>query len=124
MRTALGRVRGLGSAKEGTHHWWMQRLTAIALIPLTLWFAISLIWLTGAEHADVVAWLGAPIPGALMLLLIGAGFYHLKLGVQVVVEDYVHAEALKVACLIVNSFGCIVLALASALAVLSVMLGG
>ena len=92
LRTPLGRVRGLGSAKEGTAHWWAQRLTAIALVPLVLWFAVSLIVLAGADHATVAAWLRDPVAAVLMLLLILAGFHHAQLGMQVVIEDYVHSE--------------------------------
>ena len=124
LRTPIGRARGLGSAKEGTHHWWHQRLTAIALIPLSIWFAISLVWLAGASYADAVAWFSAPVPAALMLLLIAFGLYHLKLGMQVVIEDYVTTEWMKLTGVIVVSFWCIALGLACAMAVLSLWLGG
>ena len=87
LRTPLSEVRGLGSAKEGTHHWWHQRLTALALIPLGIWFVISLIVFTGASHAEVAAWMGHPVNAGLLLLLIATTFYHLKLGLQVVIED-------------------------------------
>jgi succinate dehydrogenase / fumarate reductase membrane anchor subunit len=121
LRTPLGEVRGLGSAKEGTHHWWHQRLTAIALIPLGIWFVISLIVFTGASHAEVAGWMAKPLNAGLLLLLIGATFYHLKLGVQVVIEDYVSTEWQKLTAIIVVTFGCIALALASAIAVILVM---
>ena len=123
LRTPLGEVRGLGSAKEGTHHWWHQRLTAIALIPLCVWFVISLIVFTGAGHAEVTAWMARPVTTGLLLLLIGATFYHLKLGLQVVIEDYVHTEWRKITALIAMAFGCIALGLASAIAVILVMVG-
>ena len=123
MRTPLGRVRGLGSAKTGVHHWWHQRLTALALIPLCLLFAVLLIWLAGEPHAVVAAWLGSPVTGALMLVMIVAGLYHLKLGMQVVIEDYVHTEWLKLASIVVVTFGCVLLGLACVLAVLSLMFG-
>ena len=123
MRTSLGRVRGLGSAKEGTRHWWHQRLTAIALIPLSLWFAISLIWMVGDPYEEVTAWLAAPIPGTLMILMVGAGIYHLKLGMQVVIEDYVHTEWLKISGLVIVTFWSIVLGLGCIIAVLSLMFG-
>src|SRR5690606_5979046 len=83
LRTPLGRVRGLGSAKEGSHHWWMQRVTAVALVPLTLWFVASLLCLAGADHAPAADWLASPLTAVLMLLLIVATFHHLQLGVQV-----------------------------------------
>ena len=123
LRTPIGRVRGLGSAKEGTHHWWHQRLTAIALIPLCIWFAISLVWLSGASYQEAAAWLGEPVPAALMLLLIAFGLYHLKLGMQVVIEDYVATEWMKLAGIIIVSFWCIALGLASAMAVIDLWLG-
>ncbi len=123
LRTPIGRARGLGSAKEGTHHWWHERLTAIALIPLCIWFAISLVWLAGASYAEVVAWLAEPVPAAMMLLLIGFGLYHLKLGMQVVIEDYVSTEWMKLAGIIVVSFWCLALGLACVMAVLHIWLG-
>ena len=95
MRTELGRVRGLGSAKDGAHHWWMQRLTAIALIPLTLWFVVSITGLAGAGHAETAAWLASPFVAITMILLVTATLYHAALGVQVVVEDYIHHEGWK-----------------------------
>ena len=90
LRTPLARARGLGSAKSGTHHWWMQRLTAVALVPLSLWFVASLINMATANHATVVAWLNSPVAAVLLCALIVAIFYHGQLGLQVVVEDYVH----------------------------------
>ena len=83
-RSALGRVRGLGSAKEGVGHWWAQRLTALALVPLTIWFAASVAALTGASHPEMVAWAGSPLVAGLLILLIVATFYHNYLGLQVV----------------------------------------
>jgi succinate dehydrogenase / fumarate reductase membrane anchor subunit len=120
MRTPISRVRGLGSAKEGTHHWWMQRITAIALIPLGIWFVVSLIYLAGADHAVVSAWLANPLTAVLMLLLIIAVFHHLHLGVQVVIEDYIHGEAAKMACLIGLKLASFALGTAAAFAVLKV----
>lgn len=124
LRTPLGRVRGLGSAKEGTAHWWAQRLTAIALVPLVLWFAVSLIILTGADHEAVAAWLGNPAPAVLLLLLILAGFHHAQLGMQVVIEDYVHAEWLKLTLLTTVTFAAIALGVGAAFSVLKLALGG
>lgn len=91
LRSSLGRVKGLGSAKEGVHHWRHQRLTAIALVPLALWFAISLLCKFNADHATVVAWIAAPHVTVLLLALSIGLFWHLKLGLQVVIEDYVHS---------------------------------
>ena len=124
LRTPLGRVSGLGSAKDGTHHWWMQRLTAIALIPLVVWFVASLLSLIGAERAMLVEWLSNPLAAILMVLFLATGFYHMKLGMQVVIEDYIHTEWRKVAMLVFNAFACIFLGVASILAVLKLSFGG
>jgi succinate dehydrogenase / fumarate reductase membrane anchor subunit len=110
-RSPLGRARGLGSARAGSKHWWAQRLTAIALVPLTLWFIWSMLHLTGASQADVAAWLSSPVRLALMLALIAATFHHLQLGMQVVIEDYVHQEGTKLALILAMKGLCIVLAL-------------
>ncbi|HSS64718.1 MAG TPA: succinate dehydrogenase, hydrophobic membrane anchor protein [Gammaproteobacteria bacterium] len=123
FRTPLNQVRGLGSAKEGTHHWWLQRLTAVALVPLSIWFVASLISMSDADYASVVTWLRSPLVTVLMLCLIWALFHHAQLGVQVVLEDYVHAEWLKIASIVVLKFASVVLGLASAIAVLKVSLG-
>lgn len=123
LRTPLGHVRGLGSAKDGTGHFWLQRLTAIALVPLSVWFAYAALGLVGVGHGGVVAWLQQPVPAILMLLLIATGFYHLKLGVQVIIEDYVHGEAFKLASQISVTLGCVALGVAGAFAVLKISLG-
>ena len=124
FRSPLGKVRGLGAAKDGVHHWWLQRLTAIALVPLVFWFAASVISLAGAGHKEVAQWLANPLAALLMLLLVIAGIWHLKLGLQVVIEDYVHANGLKVACLMVNTFACILVASGSVLAIVKLSFGG
>ena len=124
METPLGRVRGLGSAKSGTEHWWHQRLTALALIPLTGWFAVSLIVIASGGYHQAVDWIRNPIVAGLLVLMLSAGYYHLKLGMQVIIEDYVHAEWLKLTALIVVTFWCIALALASIMAVVWIWLGG
>ncbi len=124
LRTPLNQARGLGSAKEGTQHWWHQRLTAIALLPLAVWFIVSLITLADATYEDVIDWLSSPIVAGLMFLWIFAVFYHLKLGLQVVIEDYVHTEWRKITSLILVTFATIALGLACALAVLWVWLAG
>lgn len=118
LRTPLARARGTGSAKEGVHHWWTQRVTALALLPLVLWFVVSLVSVAGAGHAEFVAWAGSPLNTALLILLLISVFYHAMLGLQVVIEDYVHAEGLKHAALLTVNFGLILLA---AIAILSVL---
>ncbi len=124
FRTPLGRVRGLGSAKDGTAHWWAQRLTALALVPLTLWFVVGLVSLIGADHAAVRGWLGAPAPAALMILFVGVAFHHAQLGLQVVIEDYVHADGVKLAAIIAVKFAAAALALVAVLALLKIAFGG
>ncbi len=124
LRTPLGRVRGLGSAKEGVAHWWGQRLTAIALVPLAIWFVVSIAALAGADHGAVVAWLRAPVSAILMVLLIAVSFHHLQLGLQVVLEDYVQTEGLRLAAIIGVKFAAAAFALAAVFAVLKVAFGG
>ncbi|MQA65576.1 MAG: succinate dehydrogenase, hydrophobic membrane anchor protein [Alphaproteobacteria bacterium] len=123
FRTRLGRVRGLGSAKEGTAHWWGQRLSSLALVPLVLWFAISLVALAGAPHAVVVAWIRGTVTTVLLVVLIAAVFYHLALGLQVVVEDYVHTEWRKLAVVIAIKFASGLAALIGIFAVLRIAFG-
>src|SRR2546428_6351403 len=101
MRSPLGRAIGLGSAKEGVEHWWRQRITALALVPLTLWLVIAVIGLVGAEHAVFVAWVRSPIPAVLLVLLLVATFYHTALGLQVVIQDYIHRGAIRLAAVLV-----------------------
>lgn len=124
FRTPLNQVRGLGSAREGTHHWWLQRLTAVALIPLSLWFVASLITIANTDYVAVVEWMRSPIVTVLLLCLIWVLFHHAQLGVQVVLEDYVHSEWLKVASIVALKFAVVVLGLLSAIAVLKVSFGG
>jgi succinate dehydrogenase / fumarate reductase membrane anchor subunit len=123
MQTPLARARGLGSAKEGVHHWWAQRLTAIALVPLSLWFIYSLVAITGAEYAVVIAWLGQPINAVLMLLFLFSLYYHAMLGVQVVIEDYIDSEGQKIACLILVKFLVFLAGISAAISVLKIYLG-
>ena len=120
----LARARGLGSAKHGVQHWWAQRVSAVALVPLTLWFVYAVVHLTGADQKVVLAWLHKPASAILMSLFIVATFYHLSLGVQVVIEDYIHREGVKVTTLLLVK-GLIVLTAAAALfTVLRVAVGG
>ena len=99
MINPLAKVRGLGSAKEGTHHWIAQRMTAVALVPLTLWFVVSLIGLIGADVALIKEWLANPFNAVLMVLLLIAGFHHAQLGLQVVIEDYVSGHGARLVAL-------------------------
>jgi len=119
MQSPLGRVLGLGSAKEGVEHWWRQRITAIALVPLAIWFVIAALGLIGADRAAMVAWMHSPMAAVFAILLIVAAVYHLALGLQVVIEDYIHGEAWKLGLIIVMRLWCIVLVGRGVLAVLT-----
>ena len=123
LRTPLSRVRGLGSAKEGPHHWWWQRLTAVALVPLSLWFVVSLVCRIGADYGEVVAWMQSPVVSLLLILFVVMLFHHAQLGVQVVIEDYVHGKWQKLTSLMLLKFVAVIAALASVIAVLKVSLG-
>ncbi|HJN22994.1 MAG TPA: succinate dehydrogenase, hydrophobic membrane anchor protein [Rhodospirillales bacterium] len=123
MRSSLGRVQGLGSAKEGVGHWWAQRLTSVALVPLVLWFMFSVVFLADADHAIFKSWVGSFGNGLLLVLLIVALFHHAQLGLQVVIEDYVHGETAKMALLIAVKFSFFFLGAASVSAVLHLAFG-
>ena len=123
-RSPLGKVRGLGSAKDGTHHWWMQRLTALALIPLAIWFVVSVVALIGKNHMAFAAWVKNPLSATLLILLIAATFHHAQLGLQVVIEDYVHGEGAKLAAILLVKGAALVLAGIGIFSVLRIAFGG
>ena len=124
LRSDLGKVRGLGSAKEGTSHWWMQRVTAVALIPLTLWFVWSIFTLVGLDRAVFANWLNENQNLTLLILFVGALFYHMQLGLQVVIEDYVHGETNKTVTLLLNLFVAVLFGLSAVIALLKIAFGG
>jgi succinate dehydrogenase / fumarate reductase, membrane anchor subunit len=124
LRTPLSRARGLGSAKEGVHHFWAQRITALALIPLVAWFAISLIMMSGADYAVVRAWIGSPVVMVLLTLTIVIGLHHGQLGMQVVIEDYVHNDGVKLALIVLMRFIAVFFGLAGIVAILRIGFGG
>jgi succinate dehydrogenase / fumarate reductase membrane anchor subunit len=123
-RNPLGRARGLGSAGDGTHHWWMQRFTAIALVPLTIWFVVSVVALVGKDHAAFVAFVRHPLWATLLVLLIAATLHHGQLGLQVVIEDYVRGEGVKITLLLIVKFAAVVLGGVGVFSVLKIALGG
>ncbi len=124
FQTARARVTGLGSAGEGTHHWWTQRITAVALVPLTILFAIPFAGALGGEHAEVLALYRNPFHAIIAVLFLGVGFRHLAQGLQVVIEDYVHARCWRTALLIGNSMFCLAFGLAGIFAVLKIAFTG
>jgi len=124
MRSPLGRAQGLGSAREGVEHWWMQRVTAVALIPLTLWLTASLIARTGSDYDTLIAWLRTPIATIFMVLLLIALFHHTSLGLRVVVEDYVHSDRVKNPAVVAIRLACCALAIAGIYAILRIAFDG
>ena len=119
MRSPLARAMGLGSAKEGVREWWAERVSAVALVPLTLWFAASIIAHTGSDYATFIVWMRTPLATTLMILLLIALFHHTALGLQVVIEDYVHSGA-KFAAVMAVRLGCFALATAGVAATLHI----
>ncbi|QPC43216.1 succinate dehydrogenase, hydrophobic membrane anchor protein [Kaustia mangrovi] len=120
LRTPLSRVRGLGAARSGTGHFMGQRLTAMANIPLAIFFVIAMVSQIGASHAEVVAFIANPVVAIVFILLIASVTYHMRLGMQVVIEDYVHGELAKILAIVANTFFTIVIALASIFAILKI----
>lgn len=123
LNTPLKNARRLGSAKDGTAHWWLQRVTAVALVPLVFAFAMLVIRLAGADYLTADGIVKHPLVSGVLILLVVAAFWHFKLGLQVVIEDYVHGPAAKLFLMFVNTFGCWIGALVCILAVLSIAFG-
>jgi succinate dehydrogenase / fumarate reductase membrane anchor subunit len=123
IRTPIGRVRGLGAAGSGTWHFWHQRVTSAALVLLTIVFVVILLNLLGRNHAAVVQILGSPVVAILMLLFVGTGVYHMWLGMQEILLDYVHDEKLKLVSLIANTFFCFMVGVSSVFAILKLSFG-
>jgi succinate dehydrogenase / fumarate reductase membrane anchor subunit len=123
LRSPLGRVLGLGSAKDGTEHWWAQRVSAVALIPLTLWFMLSLLALPALDYATVRAWLSFPLSGFLAVLLVAVSTYHSYLGTTEVIEDYVRSAGMKVLSLLLLRFVYVLVGGAGIFAVMRVAFG-
>jgi succinate dehydrogenase / fumarate reductase membrane anchor subunit len=123
IRTPIGRVRGHGSARSGTGHFWHQRVTALANVPLTIAFVVIIISLLGRSHSFVIQILGSPLVGILMFLFVGSATYHMKLGMQVIIEDYVHDETWKLTALVANTFFAIAVAAACVYSLLKISIG-
>jgi len=117
MRSQLGRVRGLGPAKSGAHHWKIERITALALVPLSLWFVFSVLTHLGAPQSTVAAWAGTPLNAALLLALVIMTFHHMQLGLQVVWEDYIHHARRREALILATRGACLLLGLIAAVAI-------
>lgn len=124
LRTPLSHARGLGSAKEGVSHWWAQRVTAVALVPLVLWFVVAMLSLSHADYEIALHWIARPWNTVLLVILLFSLFYHAQLGMQVVIEDYVHAEGVKLVALLIMKFLMVLLGAAAILAVLRIAFGG
>jgi succinate dehydrogenase / fumarate reductase membrane anchor subunit len=123
LSTPLAKARGLGSARSGTHHWIAQRLTAIALIPLSIWFVLSLVCMTELNHQTATEWIHSPLVAVFLLLFIIAMFHHAQLGLQTVIEDYIDCKVMKITGLVLLKLVSIFAGLAAATAVLKIYLG-
>jgi succinate dehydrogenase / fumarate reductase, membrane anchor subunit len=124
MRSQLGRVRGLGAARAGTAHWWAERVTSIALVPLTLWFVFAVLHLTGLPRNDVAHWAANPINAALLVALVVTTFHHMQLGLQVIVDDYIHVERTRMLVLLSIKGGTALLGLIAVIAALKLAFTG
>ena len=124
LRTPLSEVKGLGSAKEGTAHFWSQRLTAVALVPLVLWLCFSIASLPGMDYLAVREWLTSPFTAIMMILFILVAFYHSRLGLQVIIEDYVSGHAGRTVAIIGVTFAAVILAVIGVFSVLRIAFAG
>ncbi|MGE5723362.1 MAG: succinate dehydrogenase, hydrophobic membrane anchor protein [Sphingomonadales bacterium] len=124
METPLGRVRGLGPARSGARHWWTERLTSVSTLLLLIWLLVSLLRLPGLDRGAVVEWLASPANAVAMLLLIGSSFWHIRLGMQVIIEDYVHEDGNKLFLFVLLNFFCIVAAVIGFFSVLKIAFAG
>lgn len=124
FRSPLKNARGLGSANEGLSHWWLQRISAVALIPLSLWFVYSLLFIFSAPYDGVANWFHSPLNSSLMMMFVLISLYHGQTGIQVVIEDYIHTKPLSIALLLLVKGGSLLLAVVSVVSILKVAIGG
>ena len=124
METPLGRVRGLGSARTGAHHWWLERLTSASTLLLFIWLLVSLLRLSALDYGTVTEWLASPVNAVIMLLLVVSTFWHVKLGMQVIIEDYVHEDGNKLALIILLNFAVVAAAALASVAILKIAFAG
>lgn len=124
MRSQLGRARGLGAARSGTGHWWAERVTSVALVPLTLWFIYAAIHLSGLPRAAMAAWASQPLTATLLAALVVTTFHHMQLGLQVVMDDYIHGERTRMLSLMAMKGATALLALAALISVLKLAFTG
>ena len=124
IRTPLAQIEGLGAARAGTVHFWHERITAVALIPLSIWFAASALAYVGAQQGAVAAYFAEPVNAVPMFLFIVAAVYHMSLGLQVVIEDYIHQEGLKITLLMLNRFASWAIGAASGFALIRMAFAG
>ena len=122
LRTPLARVKGLGASGEGAHHWWVQRVSAVALIPLSLWFVFAMMNHVGDSHEAAIAWISHPGIAVMLVLYLGFMFFHAQLGLQVVIEDYVHNEPVKLVSMMLMKGLCLLAGLGAIFAVLRIAL--
>ena len=119
-----GLSAGRHTGKEGTKHWWVQRLTSVALVPLSIWFAVSVVVYAGADYETMQAWIGSPVVAGLMVLLIVVTFYHAYLGIEVVLDDYVHHDGIRLASLVLTKGAALLLGAVALFSVLKILFGG
>ena len=124
FRSKLARAKGLGTAHHGVGHWWLQRVTAVALIPLSVWFVYSLVTvMLSPSVVEVAQWFASPVTAVLLVLMLIALFWHAKLGMQVVIEDYVHAKGAKIVAIVASLFAHAALAIAALFSILKIAFG-
>lgn len=124
MRSSLSRARGLGSAKTGSQHWWAERMTSLALFPMTIWIIYSIVAGVGADYIAFKDWVSQPGTLTILVIYFGTLFWHVALGLTVVVEDYVHDKTMEVALIIAVKFGCVFFGVFSIVSILKVGIGG